>query len=131
MEFAFPWPTGNAEWIAFSVAAFTALLGIFFLFAPGISMRVMRLRTAEGHPEAQAEIRGRVAGFHLGLSLCCLLLAQPVLYLALGFSWLLAAFGRLISMLSDAGLTVANFAWLLLELALAVAAIAFALGWLA
>jgi preprotein translocase subunit SecF len=59
------------------------------------------------------------------------LLAQPVLYLALGFSWLLAAFGRLISMLSDAGLTVANFAWLLLELALAVAAIAFALGWLA
>ncbi|MGC4024930.1 MAG: DUF4345 family protein [Mesorhizobium sp.] len=131
MDIAFPWPVSNAEWIAFGVAAFTTLLGIFFLFAPGISMRLMRLKTTDGHPEAQAEIRGRMAGFYLGLPLCCILLGQPLLYLALGFSWLLTAFGRLISMLSDAGLTPANFAWLVLELILASASIAFALGWLA
>ncbi|MCO5064403.1 MAG: DUF4345 family protein [Rhizobiaceae bacterium] len=131
MDFSFPWPTTNAEWVAFGIASFTALIGLLLLFAPGLSMRVMRLRTSEGHPEAQAEIRGRMAGFYLGLPLCCLLLGQPLLYLALGFSWLLTAFGRLISMLSDAGLTLANFAWLLLELALAAASLAFALGWLA
>ena len=34
-----------------------------------------------------------MAGFYLGLGLCCILLAQPLLYLALGFSWLFAAFG--------------------------------------
>ncbi|MBX3598729.1 MAG: DUF4345 family protein [Rhizobiaceae bacterium] len=131
MAFAFPWPISNAEWIAFSVAAFTALLGLLFLFAPGLSMRILRLRTAEGHPEAQAELRGRMAGFYLGLPLCCILLGQPLLYLALGFSWLLVAFGRLISMLSDAGLTTLNFAWLVLEFVLAASTIAFALGWLA
>lgn len=131
MDLAFPWPDSNAEWIAFGIAAFTMLLGLFFLFAPSLSMRIMRLRTTEGHPEAQAEIRGRMAGFYLGLPLCCLLLGQPLLYLALGFNWLLAGFGRLISMLSDAGLTASNFAWLILELVLAAAAIAYSLGWLA
>ena len=42
-----------------------------------------------------------MAGFYLGLGLCCVLLAQPLLYMALGFSWLFTAFGRLVSMMSD------------------------------
>jgi hypothetical protein len=130
MELTFPWPTTNAEWIAFGSAAFTALLGLLFLFAPGITMRVMRLQTTPEHPEAMAEIRGRMAGFYLGISFCCLLLAQPLLYLALGFSWLFTAFGRLTSMLSDAGLTLANTCWLVIELALAVVTIAYGVGWL-
>ena len=36
-----------------------------------------------------------MAGFYLGLGICCILLAQPWLYIALGFSWLFTAFGRL------------------------------------
>lgn len=131
MNFAFPWPMTNAEWLAWGVAAFTLFLGLLMLFAPGIAMRAMRLQTTPNHPEALAEIRGRMAGFYLGLSLSCILLAQPLLYLGLGFSWLFTAFGRLISMLSDEGFTVVNLAWMVVELALAFTAIGFGIGWLA
>jgi len=131
MQFALPWPTGNAEWMAFGVAAFTMLLGLLLLFAPGSMMRLMRLQTLPERTAALAEIRGRMAGFYLGVSLTAILLAQPLIYLALGFSWLFTAFGRLVSMLSDDGFGATNFAWLVVELGLAAVAIGYGLGWLA
>lgn len=131
MAFSFPWPMTDAEWMAFGVAAFTLLLGLLLLFAPGSMMKVMRLETRPDHGEALAEIRGRMAGFYLGLSLTAILLAQPLIYLALGFSWLFTAFGRLVSMLSDDGFRIPNFIWIVIELALAAIAIGYGLGWLA
>lgn len=131
MQFAFPWPMTNAEWMTFGVAAFTLLFGLLMLFAPRIVMRMLRLQTTPQHVEALAEIRGRMAGFYLGLSLTAILLAQPLIYLALGFSWLFTAFGRLVSMLSDDGFRIPNFVWIVLELALAAIAIGYGLGWLA
>lgn len=128
---AFPWPTSDGEWMAFGVAAFTLFLGVLMLFAPRIVMRMLRLQTTPDHEEALSEIRGRMAGFYLGTSLTAILLAQPLVYLALGFSWLFTAFGRLISMLSDDGFRIPNFIWLLLELILAGIAIGYALGWFA
>lgn len=130
MEFQFPWPVTQGEWAAWASAVVTVVLGLLLLFAPRISLRLLRLRTHEEKPEAVAEARATMAGFYLGLGVCCLLLAQPLLYMALGFSWLFTVFGRLISMLSDGGNTPYNWAKLVIEIALAGLPLAFAFGFL-
>lgn len=132
MEFAFPWPVTSGEWGAFSSASAAVLLGLLLLLAPRLSMRMLGLATADGYPQSVAEIRGTMAGFHIGLGLCCLLLGnQPFLYLALGFCWLFAAFGRFVSILSDRGGAARNLIVLVLELALAALPLAVALGYVA
>lgn len=128
MEFALPWPTSQGEWTAWASAAVTALFGLVLLFAPHLSLRLLRLRTREDRPEAVAAARGTMAGFYLGLGLCCLLLAQPLLYMTLGFSWLFTAFGRLISMLSDGGNKPFNWIALVVELVLAALPLGFVFG---
>ena len=128
MELSFPWPMSQGEWLAWISAVATLLLGVFFLFAAGTGLRVLRLQTTPTHPQALAEIRGRMSGFYLGVSLCCILLAQPLLYMALGFSWLFTAFGRLLSMMSDGANTPFNWISIVIELALAALPLAFAFG---
>lgn len=131
MEFSFPWPTSQGEWLAWSSAVVTVAFGLIFLFAPRLSFRLLRLQPTEKHPEAVGEARATMSGFYLGLGLCCILLAQPMLYLALGFSWLFTAFGRIVSMLSDEGNTIYNWVWLVIEVALAMLPLALALGFVA
>ncbi|WP_442581576.1 AGROH133_08824 family phage infection protein [Mesorhizobium sp. ASY16-5R] len=129
MELAFPWPMTNGEWLAWSSAAVTVLFGLLLFFAPRISLRILRLQTTEAHPEAVSEARATMAGFYLGLGLCCVLLgAQPFLYMALGVSWLFTAFGRLVSMLSDRGNTIYNWTSLIVEVVLAALPLGFAFG---
>ena len=129
MEFAFPWPVTQGEWLAWISAAVTVLLGAVLLFAPGISFRMFRLAPKPERPEAYAAARSNMAGFYLGLGLCCLLLGnQPFLYMALGFSWLFTAFGRIVSMMSDRGTGLANWFWLVFDVVLSALALAFALG---
>jgi hypothetical protein len=94
MEFAFPWPVTQGEWLAWSSAAAT------------------------------------MSGFYLGVGLCCILLAQPLLYMALGFSWLFTAFGRLVSILSDRGNTLYNWVFVLIDLALALLPLGFVFGFM-
>lgn len=130
MEFVFPWPTGQGEWLAWCSGAVTVAFGVVLLFAPGLSLRLLRLQTTPDHPEAVAEARGPMSGFHLGLGLCCILLAQPLLYLALGACWLLSAFGRIVSMMSDRGNTLYNWVWLALEAVLAALPLGYAFGFL-
>ncbi len=130
MGFEFPWPTAQGEWLAWSSGAVTVLFGVVLLFAPGLSFKLLRLQTSPDHPEAVAEARGTMSGFYLGLGLCCLLLAQPLLYLALGASWLFTAFGRIVSMMSDRGNTLYNWAWLALEAVLAALPLGYAFGFL-
>jgi hypothetical protein len=127
MEFAFPWPVTQGEWLAFVSAAITVFFGAVLLFAPGLSFKLFRLPRPE-HPEAYAAARANMAGFYLGLGLSALLLAQPLLYMALGFSWLFTAFGRIVSMMSDQGNKLYNWLWLVFDLALSGLALAFALG---
>lgn len=131
MEFAFPWPVTQGEWLAWASAAFTALLGAVLLFAPGLSFRLLRLQSQPERPEAYAAARANMAGFYLGLGLSALLLAQPLLYMALGFSWLFTAFGRIVSMMSDRATGLSNWLWLVVDLALAGLALAYALGFVA
>jgi cytochrome c biogenesis protein CcdA len=131
MEFAFPWPVTQGEWLAWSSAAVTVLLGLMFFFAPRLSFKALRLQTTEKHPEAVAEGRATMSGFYLGLGLSCILLTpQPFLYMALGFSWLFTAFGRLVSILSDRGNTLYNWVFVLVDLALAALPLAFVFGFL-
>lgn len=131
MEFAFPWPMSQGEWLAWSVAAVTFLLGLAMLFAPGLVLRLLRLQPVAEHPEAVAGSRATMAGFYTGVGLAAILLAQPLIYLTLGLCWALAAFGRIVSMLSDDGNTVANWAWLVLEIAFSGLVLAYALGFVA
>ena len=131
MELAFPWPVSQGEWLAWSSAAVTALWGLVLLLAPRIAMRAVRLQAVPDHPEAVAEMRATLGGFHLGLGLSAILFAQPLIYLTLGLCWALAAFGRFVSMLSDDGNTVYNWVRLAIEAVLGALALAFALGFVA
>jgi hypothetical protein len=128
MELSFPWPTTQGEWLAWSSAAVTVFFGVLLLFAPRVSLRILRLRPTDMHPEAVSEARATMAGFYLGVGICCILLAQPLLYMALGFSWAFTAFGRVISMLSDNGNTLYNWVSLIIEIALAALPMGFAFG---
>jgi hypothetical protein len=128
MELSFPWPMSQGEWLAWISAAVTVLLGVLFLFAAGTGLKALRLQTAPAYPQALAEVRGRVAGFYLGLGLSAILLAQPLIYMALGFSWAFTAFGRLVSMLSDGGGRLYNLVMLIVEVVLAALPLLFAFG---
>lgn len=130
MEFAFPWPMTDGEWLAWSSAAATIFFGLIMLFLPNLGLRMIGAQSASDHPGTLAGARATIAGFHLGLGACAILLAQPLIYMALGFSWLFTAFGRLISILSDRGNTLYNWVWIILELALAALPLAFSLGFI-
>ena len=69
MEFEFPWPVTQGEWLAWSSAAATVAFGIILLFAPRLSFRLLRLQTTPEHPEAVAEGRATMSGFYLGVGL--------------------------------------------------------------
>ncbi|KQZ80916.1 hypothetical protein ASD64_11550 [Mesorhizobium sp. Root157] len=130
MEFSFPWPMSQGEWLAWSSAAVTVALGLILFLAPGLAFRALRLQPHPDKPEAIAEGRSRIAGFYLGLGLCAILLAQPLLYMALGFSWLFTAFGRILGMMTDGANTPYNWVAILVDLVLAAFPLAFAFGFL-
>jgi hypothetical protein len=127
----FYWPASTGEWLSFLSAAVTVLFGLLLLLLPRWSLRLLRLQARPDVPEAVAEARGTMAGFYLGLGLSCILLAQPLLYLALGASWAATGFGRAVAMALDRANTAFNWISLPIELALAVGPLAFALGYLA
>jgi hypothetical protein len=126
MEFYIPAETG--EFLAFCAAVVTALIGVVFLFAPGLAYRVVGIDLREGRRGGYAEARSTMGGFHLGLGIAALLLAQPMVYLALGAAFALAAFGRILSMLSDGGNTVMNWLFLSVQIVLAALPLAYVFG---
>ncbi|MDW5317916.1 DUF4345 domain-containing protein [Rhizobium sp. PL01] len=126
MEFYIPTETG--EFLAFCAAVVTSLLGLVFLFAPGIAFRALGIDIREGRRGGYAEARSTMGGFHLGLGIAALLLAQPMVYLALGAAFALAAFGRILSMLSDGGNTVVNWLYLAVQIALSALPLAYVFG---
>jgi hypothetical protein len=128
MDLSFPWPMSQGEWLGWISALVTVLAGLVFLFAPGTMLSALRLQAAPDRPEALAEVRGRMAGFYLGLGLSAILLAQPLVYMALGFSWAFTAFGRLVSMLSDGGGRLYNLGLFVVEVLLAALPLLFAFG---
>lgn len=130
MDFAFPWPFSQGEWLAWWSAVVTIAFGLVALLAPRLALKVLRLETRPDRPEAVSEVRATLSGFWLGVGICCILLAQPLLYMALGISWALAALGRLISIVADGGNRLYNWVWLALQIALAALPLAFAFGFI-
>lgn len=128
MEFYIPTETG--EFLAFCAAAVTALLGLFFLFAPGLAFRALGIDLRDGRRGGYAEARSTMGGFHLGVGLAALLLAQPMVYLALGAAFALAAFGRILSMLSDGGNTLFNWLFTGLQIVLSALPLAYVFGFI-
>lgn len=126
MEFYIPTETG--EFLAFCAAVATAAIGLVFLFAPGLAFRALGLDLREGRRGGYAEARSVMGGFPLGLGLAAVLLAQPMVYLALGAAFALAAFGRILSMLSDGGNTLVNWLFLSVQIALAALPLAYVFG---
>jgi hypothetical protein len=121
-------PTELGEQLAFCAAAFTALVGLFMMFAPGYAYRFLGLEIREGRPGAYAESRS-VGGFYLGFGLAAILLAQPMIYMALGAAFALAAFGRILSLLSDrGGGVIVNLLLLVVQAILAALPLLYAFG---
>lgn len=126
MEFYIPKETG--EFLAFCAAVTTVLLGLAIFLAPGLSFRMLGLAQREGRRGALAEARSTIGGFHLGVGLAAVLLAQPMVYLALGSAFALAFFGRILSMMSDGSGGLSNWLFLLLQGALAALPLGYAFG---
>ena len=122
-------PTDLGEQLAYCSAAFTALIGFIMMFAPGYAYRFLKLQVREGRPEAYAEGRS-MGGFYLGFGLVAILLAQPMIYLALGASFAVAAFGRILSIMSDRGSVILNLLLLVVQAALAALPLLYGLGYI-
>ncbi len=128
MNFVFPMPYSQGEWLAWGGALLTVLFGLVAMVAPRLSLRALMLQPARENPGAFAGQRSLFGGFYAGVGLSAILFAQPLIYLTLGVAWALAAFGRVLSMLSDGG--NARFNWISLSIMLLLAALplTFALG---
>lgn len=123
MDFALP--QTNADMLPFAAACFTILLGLLALFAPRLTLKLLRLEPTQRHPHAFSAIRGTFAGFLIGVGVVtAAFYNQPFVQMALGAAWLFAAFGRLISILSDRGANLYNWIFLIIELILAAACLA-------
>ena len=127
MELYFPAELG--ERLAFGAAALVAVVGFVTMFAPGFTFRLLGLQTRDGRASAYGEARSLIGGFYLGSGLSAIILAQPMVYFALGASFALSAFARVISMLSDRGGAVQNALLLIVQLALATLPLLYVFGW--
>lgn len=116
MEFYMPTETG--ELLAFLAAAASGLFGLFVLFAPGTALRLAGLGLREDTREGLAFVRS-TGGLYAGLSIVALLMAQSWIYMAIGGGLTLAAFGRVLSLMSDRSFTMKNLVVLLVQAVLA------------
>ncbi|NEI70535.1 DUF4345 domain-containing protein [Rhizobium lusitanum] len=127
MELYFP--TEFGEQLAYCSAVVTAIIGLFLMFAPGYAYRFLRLQVKEGRSEAYAEARS-AGGFMVGFGLVSILLAQPMIYLALGASFGVAAFGRILSLMSDRGSIALSLLLLVVQAILAALPFLYGLGYI-
>lgn len=127
MEFYIPTETG--EFLAFSAAVATALLGLFGLFAPGMALKLAGLQPRETNREGFAFVRS-AGGFYAGLAIVALLMAQSWIYMAIGGGFALAAFGRILSLMSDGSFSAKNLLVLVVQAVLAALPLGYAFGFL-
>ena len=126
MEFYFPAEFG--EQLAFGAAAISAVIGLFFMFAPGMTLRAFGLQPAGERRGGYTLVRSSLAGFYLGLGAAALLLAQPMVYLAFGAAFALSVFGGILSILSDGGATMRNCLLMVVHFVLAALSLSYVFG---
>ena len=122
-------PTSLGEWSAFASAVVTMGFAVLLFVMPRLSLRILRLQTFPNAPSAVSHLRATTAGFYFGVGFCCILLAQPLLYLALGVCWFFAAFGRIVSIMLDKGNTKYNWTFWLIEATLGSLPTLYAFGY--
>lgn len=123
MEFSLPeFPSAPGAQAAFIAAAGVILIGLALLVFPGAIGRFLGLQGRDALPGAIGELRAD-GGFMLGLALATLMFDQPVLYTALGVALAVAAFARIISLMSDRAMTVRNVLVLIVQIVLAGASL--------
>lgn len=127
MEFYIPTETG--EFLAFCAAIATGLLGLFGLFAPGTALKLAGLQPKEVSREGLAFVRS-AGGFYAGIAIVALLMAQSWIYMAIGGGFALAAFGRILSLMSDGSFSAKNLLVLFVQAALAALPLGYAFGFL-
>jgi hypothetical protein len=127
MEFYIPTETG--EFLAFCAAIATGLLGLFGLFAPGTALKLAGLQPKEASREGLAFVRS-AGGFYAGLAIVALLMAQSWIYMAIGGGFALAAFGRILSLMSDGSFSAKNLLVLFVQAVLAALPLGYAFGFL-
>lgn len=127
MDFYIPTETG--ELLAFCAAAVTGLAGLFILFAPGMALKLAGLETREAGREGFAFVRS-AGGFYAGLAVVALMMAQSWIYMAIGGGFALAAFGRILSMMSDGSFSARNLLVLAAQAVLAALPLGYAFGFL-
>ncbi|MDX3927606.1 MAG: DUF4345 domain-containing protein [Shinella sp.] len=120
-------PTETGEFLAFCAAIATGVFGLLCLFAPGYALRLSGLQLRDGRTDGFAAARS-TGGFHAGLAIAALLVAQSWIYLAIGGAFALAAFGRILSMMSDKSFSVANLAVLFVQAVLSALPLAYVFG---
>lgn len=111
-----PWPLA-----AFVSAAVLLLTGLLMLAFPVTCGRVLGLEGSATRPDGIGEIRP-AGGFLAGFALATLMFFdQPVLAATLGFAMAVAAFARLISLMSDTSASLLNLLLFLVQAIFAVA----------
>lgn len=129
MDLQFFAPQSTGEWLAALAAAATFLVGLALMIAPRRMMGLVGL--SAGSPAGISEIRGAFGGSWAGLGLAALLLAQPLVYLALGMAYAVAVSGRLLSFAADRALSARVVILTAVEALMAFALIAYPLRWIA
>ena len=121
-------PQSDTEWYSFLVALATFGVGVLALCLPKTVLGLLRLQVDDGQSAAFGEVRGTLAGFHIGVGGTFLLAPGIFTGLMLSICWLASAFGRMISMLSDRGNTALNWLKLAIELGLGAVPLAIVFG---
>nr|WP_316656683.1 DUF4345 domain-containing protein [uncultured Gellertiella sp.] len=117
MEFTLPVETG--EQLAFGAAVFIVLIGLTMMIAPGFALRILGFGPPDGRTAPYSEMRSSLGGLYAGLGIAAILVAQPFAYFAVGLAFGVAAFGRILSILSDRGTTIRNYILLVVQILLA------------
>ena len=125
MDFYFPMEPG--EQLAFISAVAACLMGCVALFAPGYALRLSGFASAEFTSTERGAVRSS-GGLLIGFAGTALLLAQPMVYLAYGGALALAAFGRVLSILSDGPSKFRAKLLLVVEILLASLPLAYVFG---
>lgn len=120
-------PTEFGEQLAFGSAAFCALIGLILMLAPGLALSFYGLAPREGRGEGYGAIRSS-GGFLLGFGLSAILVAQPMVYLALGGAIALSALARMLSILSDRGGAAKNSLLLVVQIVVGGLPLAYVFG---
>lgn len=112
-----PWPQA-----AFLAVIILVIAGLAMLIFPATTGRLIGLESRETRPGGISEIRP-AGGFLFGLAAVTLIFDQPVIYTGLGIALLIAAFARLISLMSDTSASLLNILLLVVQLIFASAAL--------